>query len=173
MNIEIAIFNKIYGLIGNSICFDSLAIFFAKDFIWFLIILSFFAFLLFWRKQRLSKIFFLGSGTFILSYILLLLIQFIYFRPRPFVVLKIDPMIEISSLNPSFPSFHALVSFVFALIVYGFNKKIGSLFIFFAVLISLARILVGVHWFSDVLFGAIISILSFYLIRKFLKNINL
>jgi len=173
MNLEIVIFNQLHGLIGKSVCFDALAIFFAKDFIWFLAVLSVLIYFLYRHQRRPSKIFFLGSGTFILSYILLLVTQFIYFRPRPFVSLKFDSLINILPQNPSFPSSHTIFAFVFALVVFFINKKWGILFLVLASLIGFSRILVGAHWPSDVLASILIVILSFYLIKKLLKSMNL
>jgi undecaprenyl-diphosphatase len=173
MNLDIAIFNLFHSLIGKSICFDSLAIFFAQGFIWILGIAAISIVIFLYRRRPLSKIFFFGLGTFVLSYICLLLIQYLYFRPRPFVALKINPLIDLSTQNPSLPSFHTILAFIIALVVYAVNKKWGIVFLVFATLVGLARVLVGVHWFSDVLASVILVLLSSFLIKKFLKNINL
>lgn len=173
MTFDISIFNFFHYWVGKSVCLDSLFIFFAQDFIYILAVLTLGIYLFFCRRQKLSGKFFLGFGTFVLSYIVLLLIQYFYFRSRPFVVLKFNPLIDISVYNPSFPSFHAMLSFIFAFFILSFNKRWGIAFLFFATIISLARIFVGVHWLSDVLVGFAIVFISQAIIKKFLKNINL
>lgn len=173
MTFDIIIFNFFHYWVGKLVCFDSLFIFFAQDFIYILAILTLGIYLFYCRRQKLSGKFFLGFGAFVSSYIILLLIQYFYFRPRPFVVFKFNPLIEISANNPSFPSFHAMLSFVFALFVLSFNKKWGIVFLSLATFVALARIFVGVHWFSDVFASFIMVLVSFYLTKKFLKNINL
>jgi undecaprenyl-diphosphatase len=173
MNLDITIFSFFHQFVGKSVCLDSLFIFFAKDFIWILAILTLGIYLFFYRRQKLSGKFFLGFGTFVLSYVVLLLIQYVYFRLRPFVALKFNPLIDISASNPSFPSFHSILAFILAFFIFSFNKRWGIVFFIFATFVSLARVFVGVHWFSDILAGFFIVLISFYIIRSFLKNINL
>jgi len=66
----------------------------------------------------------------------------------------------ISASGPSFPSAHASRAFAVALLV-AFNSKrtwgIAALVI--ATLIAVSRVYLGVHWPSDVLFGALLGLL--------------
>lgn len=81
------------------------------------------------------------------------LIKHIVERPRPEVQLIFED-------GFSFPSGHALVAIIFfALLIYLFNRKFSrassrGLFvvvnILMIVLISLSRLYLGVHWFSDI-----------------------
>jgi undecaprenyl-diphosphatase len=97
-------------------------------------------------------------------------------RPRPFNVvggeeLKIfvdatlTPLINIGSVHLfgmskdlSFMSGHTVSSAVAATIVYSFNKKLGIPVIVVAVLVSLSRLFLVVHYPTDVIAGAIFGV---------------
>lgn len=96
------------------------------------------------------------------------IIRFIYERPRPFVFLDFTPLFEKTSW--AFPSGHASVFFALAVAVYFFNKKWGWWFFGFAVINGISRIYVGVHWFSDILGGIGVGVLSFAITYLLLKE---
>jgi undecaprenyl-diphosphatase len=58
----------------------------------------------------------------------------------------------------SFPSGHTLHAFAFALLLAGFYPGLAPALWAFAALVGLARIVLGLHFPSDVLFGAAIGI---------------
>ncbi|MBW8846729.1 MAG: phosphatase PAP2 family protein [Burkholderiales bacterium] len=58
----------------------------------------------------------------------------------------------------SFPSGHTLHAFAFALLLSSFHPALAPLLWSFAVLVGLARVVLGLHFPSDVLFGALIGI---------------
>ncbi|MCE4553100.1 phosphatase PAP2 family protein [Pelomonas cellulosilytica] len=57
----------------------------------------------------------------------------------------------------SFPSGHALHAFAFALLLSAFHPALAPLLWSFAVLVGLARVVLGLHFPSDVLSGALIG----------------
>ncbi len=78
--------------------------------------------------------------------------------------------------NQSFPSGHAAMGFILmALFIFKMDKSFFKRIFFKAIIISYAiavcisRIIVGAHYTSDVLFGAMIMIISYLLIKQ---NIN-
>ncbi len=78
-------------------------------------------------------------------------------RPRPFESLdQVRQLVEETGF--SFPSRHATISFLLSVFVFKYNKKLSFLILFFAILVSLGRIFVGVHYPADVLAGAILGL---------------
>ncbi len=78
--------------------------------------------------------------------------------------------------NQSFPSGHAAMGFILmALFIFimdkSFFKRIffNAIIISYAIAVCISRIIVGAHYTSDVLFGAMIMIISYLLIKQ---NIN-
>jgi undecaprenyl-diphosphatase len=57
----------------------------------------------------------------------------------------------------SFPSGHTLHAFAFALLLSAFHPALAPLLWSFAALVGLARVVLGLHFPSDVVFGAVIG----------------
>ncbi|NDE68214.1 phosphatase PAP2 family protein, partial [bacterium] len=90
-------------------------------------------------------------------YLLAILAGHIYYDPRPFVVGNFTPLIPHAADN-GFPSDHALlVSAVAAIIVY-FHRRVGAVLWVLALIVSLARVYVGVHHLVDIIGSLIISL---------------
>lgn len=77
---------------------------------------------------------------------------------RPYEVLNIEPLMKKTTKGLSFPSRHTASVFIIAMTFLYVNKLLGILFLIFSVMIGLSRFLAGVHFFRDVLAGALISI---------------
>ncbi|MDA8192982.1 MAG: phosphatase PAP2 family protein [Thermaerobacter sp.] len=97
------------------------------------------------------------------------------YRPRPFVL---EPHL-VRSLIPhppdtSFPSDHAAGSFAFATALFFAGRRDGWWAILLAVLVSIARVFVGVHWPTDVIAGGAIGVAAGVLVlaaRKYLEGL--
>lgn len=168
--IDFLIFNFFNNLSGKWWLFDWLGIFFAEYLAYFLIFA--FVFLLIKEKNRKQRIYFFSLATLslILSRgIITEAIRFFYYRPRPFLFFNIQPLIN-QSMTGSFPSGHAAAFFALALAVFYFNRRWGWRFFGLVLLMGLARIFIGVHWPSDILVGAIIGLLSTFLIKQILPS---
>jgi undecaprenyl-diphosphatase len=85
---------------------------------------------------------------------------------RPFQINGDLPMTMTIPFDASFPSGHAAAAFALATSIWMHNKKTGTLFIAGAVLVGWGRIASNVHYFGDVLAGAILGITVSYLIGK-------
>jgi undecaprenyl-diphosphatase len=132
--------------------------------IWFI-----FAAILFFREEKHDHWFFLPfviSG-FLGSICSEILIKFLVARPRP--SLDIGAIILADPGNYSFPSTHTTLAFAMAYILSHEEKRLKWVFYGLAILISLSRIYLGVHYPIDViagvLLGTTIGWLSFFIGR--------
>lgn len=91
------------------------------------------------------------------------LIKEYFHRLRPCVTLKdaITPLGCTGSF--SFPSNHAFNNFAAAVFVYKFFPKLKWALFITAILVSISRVYLGLHYPSDILGGAIFGIISGYL----------
>jgi undecaprenyl-diphosphatase len=104
-----------------------------------------------------------------------LIVLFFWQRPWPFITYAklIVPNLSATYLdNSAFPSSHTYIAFAIAtsVLLYG-HKKLGLVLYVLAILVSLGRIGVGLHYPSDIIAGAILGILSgvivYYVVRKY------
>jgi undecaprenyl-diphosphatase len=77
-------------------------------------------------------------------------------RPRPFLSHQAH-LLMAAKYDPSFPSDHATFAFAVAVSIALVFRRIGVVALLMAVLIGLARIYVGEHYFSDVVVGSLIG----------------
>ena len=82
------------------------------------------------------------------------IMKFSFMRTRP-------DMGIVKAIGPSFPSGHTTRVSIGALMI----KYYRVLFILIAVLVSFSRIYLGVHFFSDILFGVLNSVMIVYCIQ--------
>ncbi len=179
MAFDIFLFKLINGLAGKWWLLNWLGIFFASYLAYLLVIIA--IFLLIKEKDWRQRIYFFSLtvlSVILARGIITEIIRFFYYRPRPFLALKIQPLIN-PDLSGSFPSGHATAFFALALAVFYFlyqtrhepnekNQKLGWWFLGATFLMGLARIFVGVHWPLDIIAGALIGLGSAFLIKKIL-----
>lgn len=163
MNLDIYIFSQINNLALKHLWLDALAIFLAKYLPWLLIGVLVLFLIKDFRKY--CKIVGTALSAVIFSGIIVQLIRFIWYRPRPFIGEEVNLLLSHSPTG-SFPSGHAAFFFALSTIIYFQNKKAGLFFLFASLLIGLSRIFSGLHWPSDILAGIILGILSAWLIKK-------
>jgi undecaprenyl-diphosphatase len=89
-------------------------------------------------------------------------------RPRPFNVHQQISLRSIPLDQFSFPSGHTLHAVIFSMVAIHYYPMLALALIPFTILIGLSRPILGLHYPSDVLVGALIGILismtSFYVI---------
>jgi len=174
------IFFFFYNLAHQSNFFDGVITFFAVYFI-YIVILSALSFSFFYRKsppdrmtpviragwRELFLVCFSGGLAWGLAKILKILIH----TPRPF---EVFPQVQSLFVETgyAFPSGHTLVAGAIAFALCFINKKAGYLFLFFALLIGLSRIISGVHFPIDILGGFVLGALVAYFVKFFLKIYN-
>lgn len=115
------------------------------------------------------KLFYLGvvifAATSLVSTIFKRLIFYDALRPlswfkNPKLIHFVDGVTVYNS--NSFPSGHTITAFALALYITYLikNKGYGVLFLFLAIMVGYSRIYLGQHFFADVTFGSIISVLT-------------
>ncbi|MDO8659441.1 MAG: phosphatase PAP2 family protein [Candidatus Parcubacteria bacterium] len=173
------IFYFFYNFAHQSIFLDKLVVFSAV-YLPYLVIVGAIVFLLFHHEvlssknpfavlkqkwKEISLVFFVSIGARVVTEVLKYLIH----ADRPFIKLQ-----NVFSLFPetgySFPSGHATFFMALAFALYFSHKKVGYVFMFFALLIGLARIVGGVHFPIDILGGFIVGFLTSYIVYRFLLS---
>ena len=130
-------------------------------------------FVWFWSKQA-KKVALRAAFSAILAWpVLAQIIGKIINRPRPFETSGVQELI-FHRPSYSFPSDHAAALFAIAFSFYlsGFKKLSYALFII-AIVISFFRVATGIHFPTDVIAGAVLGLLSAYLIDLFDKPLSI
>ncbi len=131
------------------------------------------------KRKTFREIFTVGLMSGI-AFVLIVIIDFVILkqavgRIRPYELIEGLTLLVDPSDDPSFPSAHAASSFAVAtVLLFRLPKKFGIPAIILAAIISFSRLYVGIHFPTDVIFGAIsgfavgcISIvIGNYLMRK-------
>src|SRR6056297_2835670 len=147
---------------------DVLVIFFADFFIFFIPFLIILVYLL-KRKNIKPIILKIVVGVFItgfLNYIITEIVQ----RLRPFVlyedIIQLSRFFSIAPTDFSFPSDHTAIAFVIAFLVYYQWKNFGKILIIISLLIGISRVIIGIHFLTDILAGIIVAFVVSLLIHK-------
>ena len=159
------IFYFFYNFAQQSASLDRLIVFFAVYFPYIVVFLAI-LYLLFNRKNksRWQEIVYalLSSGiAFLASSMLKILIHV----DRPFLRLS-DIHSLFAESGFAFPSGHATFFSALAFSIFFQHKKAGYWFMFFALLIGVARVAAGVHFPVDILGGFVLGALVAYLLRN-------
>lgn len=95
------------------------------------------------------------------------LIAQLWHRPRPYQdhPLGVIPLLS-PSHDPSFPSDHATAAFAIAFGILFVTRRAGWLFLAWALLIGVSRVLAGMHYPTDVIAGALVGLGSGYLTAR-------
>lgn len=139
-----------------------LIVIFSAKYLGYALLLAFF--ILFLRNKNKSFLIIPLVSAIASRFVFTEIIRFFYFRPRPFVEQAVNLLIE-HAPTASFPSGHTAFFFALSAGVYHFNKKAGLWFFIASFVIGLARVFVGLHYFSDILGGLAVGIFSFWLVR--------
>jgi undecaprenyl-diphosphatase len=163
------LYNLISARAGQHIFWDDAAVFLADFLLYFLILgaVLFFALERNWKKRW--HMFLEASLAVILSRgILTELLHRFYEHPRPYVFYEVEPLIQ--SLGNSFPSGHMAFIWALAGVIFFYNRRWGTAYFVFSLLMGAGRVFAGVHWPLDILGGIFIGLTSALLVHRFLKN---
>lgn len=96
------------------------------------------------------------------SFVIISLFRNLVDFPRPYEVYDIRPIINKESKGKSFPSRHVFSAFVIGGTLYNLWPILGLLILIIGSFIAILRVIGGVHFLRDVLFGAISGLLLSY-----------
>ena len=174
MALDTQIFYLLNNLAGQSRFFDGIVVFLADDFRYVLVAL-FTVFILYSQYSKLEKlqiIFVTALSSGIAYFGITKLFRFLYHKPRPFLDHTVNQLL--TNDNWSFPSGHATFFFAVATAVFLYNKRWGGFFFVSATLMTVSRVIAGIHYPSDIVGGALIGIIVacavFYIVRKFVPT---
>jgi len=159
---DLALLERINGLSVHRAALDRLGIFSAK----YLILVFVLALIGLWftRRRELQRAAILASISALLALGLAQLMGLAYPRPRPYLAHHVHLLIARTN-DTSFPSDHATFSFAIAVMIWQFNRRLGSVLLVIALWICWARVFVGAHYPTDVAAGAALgSLLSAFMI---------
>lgn len=96
-------------------------------------------------------------------------------EPRPYAVLDHPLLLVAPTLDPAFPSDHAVMAGAVAAGLWLVSRRLGVAATAAAVVMAAARVYVGAHWPGDVLaglvLGAAVTVLGYLLLRRLLAAI--
>lgn len=110
----------------------------------------------FWIEENGKAFFYCGLTAYLIELSLYFILKNTIRRPRPNGLIGLNALIHPSDTF-SFPSGHTAGAFVFAILILNFFPTFGALALMGAVLIGLSRVVLGVHYPSDILAGAVLG----------------
>lgn len=177
-NINQLVFYFINDAAGNYLLLDRLMVFSTSYLAYFIsiLILAYYAVWVPFRssdiRERLKKAtigFEMVVSVFLVWFIITIL-KNVVGKPRPFEVIENINVLLDKTGGDSFPSGHAGLTFAVATMVFFYNKKLGIVLGFFAVMIATSRIYVGVHYPVDVFVGGMLGFIVSALVHIFFQN---
>ncbi len=170
---DITVFRTLNSLAGHGTFWDQLIVFFGS-YAQYPIGLALVIIAL-WPMRR-YRMFIAAFGAAIVARlgVKTLIILFVH-RARPFLDLAdVRNLIgtDISENFQSFPSGHAVFFFALAMAVYLYDRRSGFWFFVAATLMGIARVAGGIHWPSDIVGGALIGILTAWLMVRFIPALR-
>lgn len=152
----ISVFKDINKFAGKWKWLDASAIFCARYLIYammiFLLAIGFY-------KNNFSLFFYCLLAGLFSAFVIAKIIYFFYKEKRPAELPSSNVLIPVPK-NPSFPSGHASFIFGFSFLLLFFNWHLGIFFLILSLIVGIARVFCGVHWFHDILGGAAAGFLS-------------
>jgi len=169
MNFDNEITATINSLAGRYPALDLSVIFFA-EYVIFLLVLSIAATWFvrtdraMWRFRAISCGLAVSAGLLLNQGILLFVS-----RVRPYD-LGVTRLIVEKSADPSFPSDHATVAFAIAFVLVLLRDRFVIPYLIVAAAVAVARVFVGIHFFSDIIGGAMTALIGAVVVTNLYKS---
>lgn len=169
--INVELFRWINNLGIEHTYLNSTFIFIAKYMVVILALLT----IVFWfSKDRRNRMMVISATiTFVVAETLGKIAGQLHSNNQPFVELAhVNQLIE-KTVNNSFPSDHTILFFSFCITFCIFQKRWAFIWVLSAILVGISRIWVGVHYPADVIAGALISIVSAFVIAFIVPRLSI
>lgn len=158
MVLQAQLYNWLHSFAGVSPTGDAIIVFFA---VYFPIIISVLAliYILTSARKRPEKISAIASAlaaALIARILFTGALRSIVHEARPFTLANAHSLFL--ATGSSFPSAHATILFAIATVLYSFDKRAGLLFFIFSLIVSIARVVAGVHYPIDIAAGMLVGI---------------
>jgi undecaprenyl-diphosphatase len=160
MNVELFRFINDFG--KEHTYLNNTFIFIAEYMVFVLALIALF----FWftRSQEKRIMIISATITFALAEIIGKIAGKFHSNNQPFAELSdVNKLIE-KAVDNSFPSDHTILFFSFCTTFCIYQKRWGYIWIVIALIVGISRIWVGVHYPADILVGALISIVSTFIV---------
>ncbi len=162
--LEENVFYWINGLGGRQPFVDAIVLIFASDYLLPVIFAASIFALWFSGKNRRVRFriqwwVLVGASSMGLSSLTVLIITFIWPRPRPFIALPDTNLLFYPSTDPSFPANPVAVGIAAASAAWMVNRRLGALLFILALLLGFCRVYAGVFYPTDVLGSVALGIL--------------
>jgi len=164
-----SLFRLINNFAGRSSLLDKLGVFCAEYLMYVMVLVVLYFVFKNYRRWRDMAIVSLGSAV-VARFVVAEIIKRLYNHPRPYWILTNVHLLLAKETESSFPSGHTIFVFALATGVYLYHKTLGKWLLAAAALVGIARVYAGVHWPYDIIFGAILGILTALVCDKFFKK---
>jgi len=173
-NLDVSVFRWLNALAGVSATWDFLVVALAQ-YLPYVLGAVFIWMLLFWGESLGRKMRMLvetGISVTLSRFLLTPLIRFFIYRPRPFLALDgVHNLLGSHNAGSSFPSGHATFFFALAVSVCFYDRRWGAVFLISAILITVSRVIAGVHYPADIAVGFVVAVCAAFVAHAAVKRI--
>ena len=168
INIELF---RMFNDLGKEVMFlNPIMIFFAKYMKYFLL----FGIIMYWfTRKRENRIMIISSMfAFVVAEVFGAIAGAIHSNNQPFAELSNVNQLIGHVIDNSFPSDHAIEFFSICITFLLFKKNLRYVWLAIAILVSISRVWVGVHYPADILVGTILGIIGAALCYWIIPQLN-
>ncbi len=168
--LDYKVFYALNSLAGRNAVLDQLFIFLGVDLAYIVAAVLIIYFFFNWKNHQVVKGYWLALISFILArWVIAEAIRLFWDRHRPYLAHSVHELLNKGN-EASFPSGHATAMFAIAASLYFYDKKLGFWLFVMAVLTGICRVIISVHYPSDILGGAVLGIAVAWMVEKIFAN---
>ncbi len=166
MNYEIT--HALNGLTGTYVFFDSMVLVYAEIMPWLMGFL--FCVLIIFSYTRTVRPFVFSTLVLSIGALCNSGLKILFDRARPFELYQTIHPVFITYGFGAFPSSHAFFFAILTTLSFFFLKRFAYFFLIVSFIIGMARVIAGVHFFFDIIFGWLFGFLLAFIAVYIYKN---